>query len=819
MKTVKIKYEPQPHQSELHNCNTSLVAIAGRQIGKTICLVNELIKRAVITPDSRNWYVTNDYRQAKRNVWDVLKRYCPDELLSKSPNETELRVDLVTGSRIELIGVENAEKLRGAAVNFMGLDEYADFKTGVFEKVLEPMLTTTNGDFWFMGCVTKDTFIFTDNGMRQIGENKQGYVDVNESIYGLNGFNKAIQRFGNPETETIKIITAKGFEIEGTPNHKIMTHCGWKRLDSLKEGDFVTIQSNNGVFGSIKEELAYLIGLYLAEGYIEFYKTKNGEKPSRITITNKESANLLKKYGFKSKDGLHWRLNSKKLAEHILEYVPRNKASNKYLSNKALSLNKESMRFLLQGYFDGDGFADSKRARIGSTSSSKKLSKQIQMLLLNFGILSSFSCVLTPKTKRARVESMGYRVIAEGYGAYLFYKKIGFKISRKKKNIITCNNSTKNSYQVYFDKNDFIKYSGNIRTGIKKTQRTISVYRLKRILKNNPNDKYNINNLTDKIKVIRESKSKTSDFVIPETHSYFSNGFISHNTPKGLGNDLYYKYQESTYRKFKYPSCTIVGDKVTSVLSKYTSIEKMQEIYNKAREEGKMDWFNQEYLADFVRPAGVVYKQWNLDHFIKLDYDDNLPLHLTFDFGVNDPTSIIWIQPNGAETRVIDYYEATDADINHFVQVIKAKPYKTPEFCTGDIAGNARDIGTNKSPIKMLQEAGFYVKTSKIPNIPIQIRSAHRRIANLYVSKKAERFRDILLNYRYPEPNPNLRNQSNEVPLHDEWSHGARAFEYWCWNYDPPEQEINILKRENTGQDLLDIVEAKRKAKEYLSWV
>jgi len=404
-------------------------------------LVNELIKRAVITPDSRNWYVTNDYRQAKRNVWDVLKRYCPDELLIKSPNETELRVDLVTGSRIELIGVENAEKLRGAAVNFMGLDEYADFKTGVFEKVLEPMLTTTNGDFWFMG------------------------------------------------------------------------------------------------------------------------------------------------------------------------------------------------------------------------------------------------------------------------------------------------------------------------------------------------------------------------------------------TPKGLGNDLYYKYQESTYRKFKYPSCAIVGDKVTSVLSKYTSIEKMQEIYNKAREEGKMDWFNQEYLADFVRPAGVVYKQWNLDHFINLDYDDNLPLHLTFDFGVNDPTSIIWIQPNGAETRVIDYYEATDADINHFVQVIKAKPYKTPEFCTGDIAGNARDIGTNKSPIKMLQEAGFYVKTSKIPNIPIQIRSAHRRIANLYVSKKAERFRDILLNYRYPEPNPNLRNQSNEVPLHDEWSHGARAFEYWCWNYDPPEQEINILKRENTGQDLLDIVEAKRKAKEYLQWV
>jgi len=307
---IEVDYSPQPHQRQLHDCNVSLVAVTGRQIGKTIASVNELIKRAVMVKKSRNWYVTNDYRQAKRNVWDLLLNYLPKELV-KDANKSELTVVLVNGSKIELIGVENAEKLRGAAVHFMVLDEYADFKDGVFEKVLEPMLTTTNGQMWFLGCVTKDTFIFTDNGMRQIGENKQGYVDVDESIYGLNGFNKAIQRFGNPEAETIKIVTAKGFEIEGTPNHKIMTHSGWKRLDSLSEGDFIIIQSNNNVFGSLTENMAYLIGLYLAEGCIEFYKTKNGDKPSRITITNNESGDFLNKYGFKTKDGIHWRLNSK----------------------------------------------------------------------------------------------------------------------------------------------------------------------------------------------------------------------------------------------------------------------------------------------------------------------------------------------------------------------------------------------------------------------------------------------------------------------------------------------------------------------------
>jgi len=222
-------------------------------------------------------------------------------------------------------------------------------------------------------------------------------------------------------------------------------------------------------------------------------------------------------------------------------------------------------------------------------------------------------------------------------------------------------------------------------------------------------------------------------------------------------------------------------------------------------------------MAEYVKPYGLVYKEWNLDNFVDFDYDENLPVHLTFDFGVNDPTAIIWIQPNGGETRVIDYYEASNADINHFIQVIKSKPYKTPEFCAGDIAGDSRELTTGKSPTKILQEAGYIIKTSSIPNIPAQIRQAHTRIPHLFVNHKAERFRDILLNYRYPAVREGLLNQSNEIPIHDEWSHGARAFEYWCWNWSPPEQEIPKAKKK-PGQEILDIISDKRKARDYLSW-
>lgn len=428
---IKIPYKPMSHQLKLHNCNTSLVAVCGRQIGKTVCLVNEIIKRAIINPNSRNWYVANDYKQAKRNVWDLFKKYIPDEIIKKKPNETELKIRLKNNSLIELIGVNNAESLRGAAVNFMGLDEYKDFPRKIWSEILQPMFTTTNGQYWFIG------------------------------------------------------------------------------------------------------------------------------------------------------------------------------------------------------------------------------------------------------------------------------------------------------------------------------------------------------------------------------------------TPEGLGNDFYSKYsRENELSKFRFPACTVSGygpgEKVLTTLSQYANIE----IIEKALHNNPEDSFRQEFMAEFVRPSGTVYGQWNVDQCMDIPYNEDLPLHITFDFGINDPTAIIWIQPNGSETRVIDYYEASNANIEHFVQVINSKPYKIADLVTGDIAGRARELGTGLSVIDQLAKKNIYVRTTKIPNIPYQIRVAHSKINGLWISTKAERFRDIILNYHYPEKSEKLINQSNEIPVHDEWSHGARAFEYWAVNYTRDiASKLKTKTKKNSGQELIDLME------------
>jgi hypothetical protein len=198
------------------------------------------------------------------------------------------------------------------------------------------------------------------------------------------------------------------------------------------------------------------------------------------------------------------------------------------------------------------------------------------------------------------------------------------------------------------------------------------------------------------------------------------------------------------------------------------------------------DYYNQEILAQFVKPVGVVYKEWDeTTHWKEFDYDPNLPVHRTWDFGVNDPTAIVWLQPHQGEYRVIDYYEASDTDIGHFVAVCNAKPYRKAEFDAGDIAGRARSLQTGKSVIDELATRGIHVRTSPIPDIPTQIRHAHKYMPSLFVAKKpsTERFVDVLNNYKYPESKSEKAiNQSNEIPLHDQFSHGARALEYYFWN-------------------------------------
>ena len=63
----------------------------------------------------------------------------------KSKNESDLKIELVNGSMIELKGTENAMALRGRSLSGCVLDEAAFMDSGVWFEVLRPALADKQG--------------------------------------------------------------------------------------------------------------------------------------------------------------------------------------------------------------------------------------------------------------------------------------------------------------------------------------------------------------------------------------------------------------------------------------------------------------------------------------------------------------------------------------------------------------------------------------------------------------------------------------------------------------------------------------------------
>lgn len=126
------------------------VACCGRRFGKTHLALREIAKFAS-KPDQRVIYVAPTYRMAKNILWKKLKKKLTSINWVRKVNETELTLELVNGSEIQLKGAENFDALRGTGNNFIVLDEVADMHSEAWYEVLRPTLSDTGGHALFLG--------------------------------------------------------------------------------------------------------------------------------------------------------------------------------------------------------------------------------------------------------------------------------------------------------------------------------------------------------------------------------------------------------------------------------------------------------------------------------------------------------------------------------------------------------------------------------------------------------------------------------------------------------------------------------------------
>ena len=120
------------------------VLVAGRRFGKSYLSCIELLRGAIEKPGETYFYCAPTYRMAKDIAWKTLKQLVP-KVWVKSKNESDLKIELVNGSMIELKGTENAMALRGRSLSGCVLDEAAFMDSGVWFEVLRPALADKQG--------------------------------------------------------------------------------------------------------------------------------------------------------------------------------------------------------------------------------------------------------------------------------------------------------------------------------------------------------------------------------------------------------------------------------------------------------------------------------------------------------------------------------------------------------------------------------------------------------------------------------------------------------------------------------------------------
>ena len=235
--------------------------------------------------------------------------------------------------------------------------------------------------------------------------------------------------------------------------------------------------------------------------------------------------------------------------------------------------------------------------------------------------------------------------------------------------------------------------------------------------------------------------------------------FIS--TPKGFNHfyDLYNKYlQDDDYKSFHF----------TSYDNPHLPVEEL----NKAKREMLPDRFSQEYLADFKKSEGLVYKEFNRDKHIFTDLNriiNRTETVLGIDFGYTNPACILQI--------------AKDYDNNYFVISEWYKRQQSEdqvaEYAASLRSNKAYPDPENPSAIEALKRKGINVR--EVVKGKDSIKSGISKVRELFLNNKlfihssCVNLIEELETYSYPEKRDLQNEHENPIKEND---HAVDALRY-----------------------------------------
>ncbi len=202
-----------------------------------------------------------------------------------------------------------------------------------------------------------------------------------------------------------------------------------------------------------------------------------------------------------------------------------------------------------------------------------------------------------------------------------------------------------------------------------------------------------------------------------------------------------------------------------------------------------------------IRPSSenIVFAEFDASvHVRPVDYDPNLPLYRTLDFGFVNPFVCLWVQvDNEGTVHVIDEYIRSRATIDVHAKEMKARTPCDEErvaatYC--DPAGAGANDVTGTSAVRELRSLGIPVKYRRsailegIELIRRAVRAGDGSTA-LVISPRCPRLIEAMECYHYPD---NVRAASGELPFKDGvHDHPIDALRYFFIHRKRPTQSAS----------------------------
>lgn len=140
--TNVVGYTPHKGQQRIHDAINSgnwkfYIVANGRQWGKTIMMINQMLYWGINEPKANIYYVSPTFKLA-RMVFTEMFNVISESGLLDNINKSNLIFTFTNGSLISFHSGERPDTLRGATISHLVLDEYAYAKKELWNDVLKP---------------------------------------------------------------------------------------------------------------------------------------------------------------------------------------------------------------------------------------------------------------------------------------------------------------------------------------------------------------------------------------------------------------------------------------------------------------------------------------------------------------------------------------------------------------------------------------------------------------------------------------------------------------------------------------------------------